>query len=246
MVKLGTININCVWITWVQEKEVRRWLMTILTSSLHLHQTTLCHKCRSRTLPLCASGRNAALLLVSWRLFVALGIVIYCYTSMPVSKYLTNGECNCESKLTMLLWTLCPVYVCIMSRSYLLFDFLYLKIIINACENKIDQLIYSLENGMYVSWAVKMKFISNLFNLYQHMIPSYINRDFTTKLHTAHVVFINMCNTTQLLVGLFFPAASFHSQLPTASFPVKVKFLLYGLDFEKFKSVRLLVFKIME
>lgn len=75
------------------------------------------------------------------------------------------------------------------------------------------------------------------------MIPSYINRDSTTKLHTAYMIFINMCKTPQLFVELFFPAASFHLQLPTASFAVKVKFLLYGLDFEKFKSVRLLCLK---
>lgn len=48
--------------------------------------------------------------------------------NMPGVKYLIITVYNYESKLSMLLWTLCSVCLCIISRSTFLFHLLYLKI----------------------------------------------------------------------------------------------------------------------
>lgn len=48
--------------------------------------------------------------------------------SMPEAKHLIITVYNYESKLSMLLWTVCPVYFCIISRSTFSFHLIYLKI----------------------------------------------------------------------------------------------------------------------
>lgn len=75
---------------------------------------------------------------------------------------------------------------------------------------------------MYVSLAIKMKVIFNLFTLYRHMISHYINRDFTAKLHFVvyiaciNIPFIHARPHSYLLDCSFLQPDTIHSFLQTA------------------------------